>query len=118
MPSLVIDGPLSAGAPSPNSSFDSSSPKTHEKTLSGVFAFTDGPSNSPGPQESKLDKPRTPKSKNLYSLPNGMSNGVSKDFGGQTAIRAEDTGSTKNGLAPNQETDGYFVARPGPSQKI
>jgi 1-phosphatidylinositol-4-phosphate 5-kinase len=75
MPSLVTEGPLSTLSTSANSSFDGPR-KSHEKTLGGVFTYTNGTNVETGLSDHRLDQFKNAKhNSSLHSLPNGTSSG-------------------------------------------
>ena len=76
MPSLASDVPYPTASSTPKSSFDKPSRKSQEKTLSGIFAYTNGGGNERPVSDHKQDPFKAFKTNSLYSLPNGMPNGV------------------------------------------
>lgn len=95
MPSFTADGPLSTTSASPNSSFDRLPRKSNERTLSGVFAYTDG-SPADGTSSDRRDPLKSIKSNNLYSLPNGINNGTARNGWEQSPSKAGSTHSVSS----------------------
>ena len=80
MPSFSSDGPLSIASASPNSSVEGLSRKSNDRTVSGVFTFTNGgPPDARSQDYPKKDNPKPYKNNTLYSLPNGVVSGASKN---------------------------------------
>ena len=71
MPSVVADGPFVPLSNSANSSFDAVR-KSSEKTLGGVFAYTNGTDVETGLPEHRLDQLKTIKNSSRSSLTNGV----------------------------------------------
>lgn len=71
MPSVVADQALSVLPNSTHSSFDGSNRKSHEKTISGVFAYTNGTDVETGLPDHRLEQIKQLKSGSQNSLTNG-----------------------------------------------
>ena len=75
MPSLATEGPLSILSTSANSSFDGPR-KSNERTLGGVFTYTNGMNVETGLSDQRLEQFKNVKqNSSLHSLPNGTSSG-------------------------------------------
>ncbi len=111
MPSLATDAPLSTAPASPNSSVDGLPRKSNEKTLSGVFAYTNGTTAESGSSD-RRDPLKSIKSNNLSSLPNGIHNGASRIGLEQSQSK---TGSTHSISSLSAQHLGNSVHGTGPA---
>lgn len=71
MPALSADAPLSVLPNSTSSSFDLQSRKSHDKTISGVFTYTNATDAETGLPDPRLEQIRTLRSGSQNSLTNG-----------------------------------------------
>jgi len=97
MPSIVAEQPLSGLSTSAGSSFDSPPRKSNEKTLGGVFTYTNGTSVETGLPEHRLDQLKSLKTNNLHSLPNGTPNGSIKGPREKPQSKEDSTNSISSG---------------------
>lgn len=81
MPSVASEPPLSvvSNSVTPNSSLDGPPRKSHDKTISGVFTYTNGTDVETGLPDHRLDQLKNIRNNNSHgSLTNGIPNGSVK----------------------------------------
>jgi len=75
MPSAAAEPPLSVLSNGANSSFDIHPRKSHDKTISGLFTYTNGTDVETGLPEHRIDQIKNLRSNSHNSLTNGIPNG-------------------------------------------
>jgi 1-phosphatidylinositol-4-phosphate 5-kinase len=106
MPSLVTEGPLSTLSTSANSSFDGPR-KSNERTLGGVFTFTNGTNVETGLSDHRLDQFKNVKhNSSLHSLPNGTPSGSINGTRDRAHSKTGSIQSIGSGAARHWESSG------------
>lgn len=103
MPPIATEPPLSLVSNSTNSSFDGPPRKSHDKTISGVFTYTNGTDVETGLPEHRLDHYKNLRTNSHGSLTNGMPNSTVKSSRDRAHSKAGSTHSTSSGPARNGE---------------
>ncbi|EXJ88485.1 1-phosphatidylinositol-4-phosphate 5-kinase [Capronia coronata CBS 617.96] len=75
MPSVAAEPPLSVLSNGTNSSFDGPPRKSHDKTISGVFTYTNGADVETGRSDHRLDQLKNFRNNSHGSMTNGVPNG-------------------------------------------
>jgi 1-phosphatidylinositol-4-phosphate 5-kinase len=115
MPSVVTEGPLSALSNSANSSFDGPR-KSNERTLGGVFTYTNGTSVDAGLSDQRLEQFKNSKhNSSLHSLPNGTSSGSINGARDRAHSKTGSIQSIGSGAARQWES---ASRNPGPSDGL
>src|SRR5271154_1815329 len=109
MPSLAIASPVPATSTVSRPSADGPFRKSHEKTLSSAFAFTDGAMLDSRSSGSTEDFFRTTKNGSLHSLPNGLPNGIGK--GATDLVNSKSEETTSSTLDNESESNALKGAR-------
>lgn len=104
MPSAATESPLSVVSNSANSSLEGPRRKSHDKTISGVFTYTNGTDVETGLPEHRLDQLKNPRNNNSHSsLTNGVPNGIVKVPRDRSNSKAGSTHSVASAAARNAE---------------
>lgn len=104
---MAVEPPAPILSNSTNSSFDAVNRKSHDKTISGVFTYTDGTDVETGLTDHRIDQFKNLRNPSHSSLPNGIPNGTAKNRD-RSHSKAGSTHSTSS--ARNSES---FPRHPG-----
>ncbi|KIW20041.1 hypothetical protein PV08_00616 [Exophiala spinifera] len=118
---------MSPGAPDPalplvsssanTSPIDGATRKSHDKTIGGVFRYTDGPDVESGYSDHRLDQLKNFRNGSHHSLTNGLPNGNVKASRDRSQSKASSIHSI--GSAVGKQPDSLFRSQPsvdGPSR--
>jgi len=103
MPSASIEPPLTVLSTSANSSFDGHTRKSHDKTISGVFTYTNGTDVDTAVHDHRLDHFKSLKNNSLQSLTSGLPNGNAKGGRDRAHSTAGSTHSIRSATARGAE---------------
>ncbi|RVX73723.1 hypothetical protein B0A52_02613 [Exophiala mesophila] len=103
MPSVAAEPPLSLVSNSANSSFDGLPRKSHDKTISGVFTYTNGTDVETGLPEHRRDHFKNFRNNSHNSLTNGMPNGIPRPSRDRAHSKAGSTHSSSSVAAKGVE---------------
>ncbi|EXJ78106.1 1-phosphatidylinositol-4-phosphate 5-kinase [Capronia epimyces CBS 606.96] len=110
MPPVATEPPLSVLSNGANSSFDRPPRKSHDKTISGVFTYTNGQDVEAGLSEHRLDQLKNRRNNSHGSLTNGIPNGNLKPA---PRDRSHSKAGSTHSVASIQGPNGDSFARPG-----
>jgi 1-phosphatidylinositol-4-phosphate 5-kinase len=100
MPSVAADNLRPALSNSTNSSFDGLPRKSHDKTIGGVFTYTNGTDVETGLPDHRLDHIRTLRNPSHTSLTNGLPNGTLRREGSKTGSTHSVSREERNSAQP------------------